>query len=621
MQLLFDIETNGFLEHVSLLHVIVLKDVKTKKRYTNLDTPIPELLDMLQKADRIIGHNIIKYDIPVLTKLHPQFKVKLERVFDTLVCSRLIWPNIGDSDNKRIQDGRLPSKLWGSQSLEAWGYRLGQMKGEYTKDFVEQMGDAYVKGSEWLEWSQDMHDYCIQDVEVTEALYELILGKNYSQQAMELEHHVAHICAKMERSGWPFDVNKAVVLYGHLAQKRDEILRQMTETFEPEVIERWSEKTGKRLKDKVVVFNPGSRKQIADRLIRKYTWKPTDYTDGGQVKIDETVLSKLEYPEAKILAEYFTLLKRVGQIAEGDNAWLKLERKGKLHGGYNPNGAVTGRATHQTPNIAQVPAVGKEYGKECRELFTVPAGFELLGVDLSGIELRLLAHYMFSFDQGKYAKIVIQGKQSEGTDVHTTNMRAFDLYLRKSAKTAIYAMLYGCAGMRMFKIADDDAREAGQVQALANLVTDKQKRAYGAGKLDLFLQRTPALKKLKEKVATMAAKGYVRGLDGRFIHVRSDHAALNSLLQGAGGCVAKQWLIEIVKAADEKEWLWNEDWSGDFVFCGWIHDEVQIGVRSGIAKDFGDLVVKAAAKAGVVLGLKVPVGAEFSIGKTWADTH
>jgi DNA polymerase-1 len=620
MKLVFDIETDGFLEHVTKLHCLVIKNVETGKVSTNLDTPIPTLLKMLQSADTIIGHNIVKFDIPVLAKLFPGFEVKRECILDTLVCSRLIWANIGDTDNKRIESGLLPGKMFARQSLEAWGYRMGKMKGEYTADFKEAMGDAYEAGMEWAEWSQEMHDYCLQDVEVTEELYKRIVAKEYSPIALALEHFVAWVCAKMERNGWPFNTEKAVMLYGLLAEKRRKILDEMQAEFEPEVIERYSDKTGKRLKDKVVIFNPGSRKQIADRLMRKYGWKPTAVTESGQVKIDETVLAGLDYPEAKKLAEYFLLDKRIGMIAEGDNAWLKLERNGKLHGGYNPNSAITGRNTHSNPNLGQVPAARSPYGKECRECFEVPPGFKLVGVDQSGIELRLLAHYMYPYDGGEYAQAVVKGKQSLGTDVHTLNMRAFGLHSRDSAKTAIYAMLYGAAGLRMFETAFEDALKVG-IDLKATYKTVAKQKSFGNQMINQFLDATPALKKLREEVKKSAERGYVVGLDGRKIWIRHEHAALNSLLQGAGACAAKQWLVEIVLEAERRGFKWSEDWTGDFCFCGWIHDEVQIAVRAEHAEEFAQLIVEAAAKAGEVLGLKVPVGAESGIGNNWADTH
>lgn len=589
MALIFDIETNGFLEDCDTVHCLVIKDIATGEVFTcHTNAGIYGGVEMLQQADLIVGHNVIKFDLPILQKIVPGFSIDPKKVLDTLVCTRLIWSNLQDTDGPLVQKGSLPQKLWGSQSLQAWGYRLMEYKGDYE--------------GPWDTFSQEMLDYCIQDVEVTHKLYERIIAKKYSEKALELEHEVAFICAKMERSGWPFNVEAAGKLYAELAGKRDAILKQMQDTFEPEVIERVSEKTGKPLKPKVIEFNPSSRKQIGDRLTRKYGWKPTEFTPNGQPKIDETTLKNLEYPEAKLLAEYFMLEKRIGQLAEGDNAWLKLERNGKLHGGYNTNGAVTGRATHQTPNLAQVPSVRSPYGSECRSLFKVQPGFALVGCDLSGLELRCLAHFTHRWDGGSYGETVINGKQSDGTDIHTVNQRAAGLPTRDSAKTFIYAFLYGAGDQKIGSIVGGGSREGKRLK-------------------EEFLKATPSLSQLRDAVGAASKRGHLLGLDGRHLHIRSEHAALNTLLQSAGALISKQWLREVVKAAEERGWKWSEDWSGDYVMCGWVHDEVQIAVREECAEEFGKMVVECAAKAGEYFSFKVPVGAEYCVGHTWADTH
>lgn len=589
MALIFDIETDGFLEDCTKIHCLVIKDTETGvvSPYA-ADSYLRHGIERLSTAEKIVGHNIIKFDLPIIKKLYPWFTYDESKVLDTLVCTRLIWSNVSDLDQALVQQEKLPSKLWGSQSLQAWGYRLTEYKGDYDGG--------------WEVFTPEMLEYCIQDVEVTHKLYEKIVEKRYSPKALELEHEVAFICAKMERSGWPFDVEAAGKLYAELAGKRDAILKQMQDTFEPEVIERVSEKTGKPLKPKVIEFNPSSRKQIGDRLTRKYGWKPTEFTPNGQPKIDETTLKNLEYPEAKLLAEYFMLEKRIGQLAEGDNAWLKLERNGKLHGGYNTNGAVTGRATHQTPNLAQVPSVRSPYGSECRSLFKVQPGFTLVGCDLSGLELRCLAHFTHRWDGGSYGETVINGKQSEGTDIHTVNQRAAGLPTRDAAKTFIYAFLYGAGDEKIGSIVGGGSKQGRSLK-------------------EAFLRSTPALSQLRNAVGAASKRGYLIGLDGRHVHVRSEHASLNTLLQSAGALISKQWLREVVKAAEERGWKWSEDWSGDYVMCGWVHDEVQIAVREEYAEEFGKMVVECAAKAGEYFSFKVPVGAEYCVGHTWADTH
>lgn len=593
MALIFDIETDGFLQDVTKIHCLVIKDTESGIVRSFLPDQTSETLKQgfkfLQEADCIIAQNGIKYDIPVIQKLYPWFTVDESKVIDTLVLSRLIYSDLRDRDGAYIETGRLPSKLWASHSLKAWGYRLGMLKGEYGE-----------QENAWETFTPEMLEYCIQDVEVTHKLYEFFLTSNYSQEAIDLEHQAAWICARMERSGWPFDKKSAAELYSKLVEERNAILKEMTETFEPIVEERWSEKTGKRLKDKVTPFNPGSRQQIADRLIKKYDWEPKDYTPSGQPKVDEEVLSRLPYPEAKTLARFFLVEKRVGQLAEGEQAWLKLERSGVIHGSINPNGAVTGRATHQAPNMAQVPTVRSPYGKECRGLFTVPSGFSMVGCDLSGLELRCLAHFMHKWDDGQYGETVINGKSEDGTDIHSVNQRAAGLPTRDNAKTFIYGYLYGAGDAKIGTIVGGSAKDGKRLR-------------------EQFLLATPALASLRRAVSTASKRGYLIGLDGRRLHIRSEHAALNTLLQSAGALISKQWLIEIDRMAQAKGLKYGFD--GDWAMLGWIHDEVQLAVREDLAEEFGEAVVEAAKAAGDHFKFKLPIGAEFKVGKNWAETH
>lgn len=580
MKLLFDIETNGFLENVTKVHCLVIKDAETNEVTTYHGASLLAGIDTLERADQLIGHNILKFDLPVIHKLYPGFVYDPSKVIDTLVCTRLIWPNVGEWDAKLVHNGKLPAKLWGSHSLKAWGYRLEKLKGEY--------GDT----SDWQEFTPEMLEYCQQDVEVTATLFDRIKAKEYAQKALDLEHEVAYICARMERSGWPFNKEKAATLYAELAGKRQIILDKMKDTFEPIVINRVSEKTGKPLKPKVIEFNPSSRQQIGDRLILKYGWKPKEYTANGQPKIDEVILKALDYPEAQDLAEYFMLEKRIGQLAEGDNAWLKLERNGIIHGSYNTNGAVTGRATHQSPNLAQVPSVRSPYGSECRSLFTVRSGFSMVGCDLSGLELRCLAHYMSKWDNGEYTEELLNG------DIHTKNQKAAGLPTRDNAKTFIYSFLYGAGDEKIGAVVGAGAREGKRLK-------------------EAFLAATPALAKLRDAVAKASSRGYLIGLDGRKLHVRSEHAALNTLLQSAGALISKQWLIEIDKTATEAGLEYGKDWS----MLGWVHDEVQIQIKGDYAEAFGQKVVTAAEKAGEFFEFRCPISAEFKVGQNWYDTH
>jgi DNA polymerase I-like protein with 3'-5' exonuclease and polymerase domains len=551
-------------------------------------------LEILRHSSIIAGHNVIKYDIPVIQKLYPWFTVDPTKVFDTLVATRLVWANIKDQDNKLLKEGKLPGKLWGSHSLAAWGYRLGNYKGDYSGG--------------WETFSQEMLDYCVQDVEVTATLYEKILSKEYAQEALDLEHQVAWLMAKQERNGFCFDMPKAAVLLSKLVQRRGELERGLKEYFGtwevrlPDFVPARDNKTlgykkGVPVKKiKQVEFNPSSRDHIADRLINLYGWKPVDFTEGGKPMVDEVVLGKLSYPPCKQLTEYLLVQKRISQLNEGGQAWMKCEKNGKIHGSINPNGAVTGRATHSYPNISQVPSSGSPYGPECRELFCVPHGWSLVGADASGLELRCLAHFMARWDGGKYAEVLLNG------DIHTENQKAAGLETRNQAKTFIYAFLYGAGDEKIGSIVGGDATHGKRLKSK-------------------FLRSLPALGKLVEAVRDAAKRGYLTGLDGRKIHVRSSHAALNTLLQGAGAVVCKTWIVEV-----ERRMLalgYKHGWDGDFAFCAFSHDEIQVAVRNDnkLIETYRQITADAMSSVADTYSFRCRLGTESKLGKDWNETH
>lgn len=598
MKLIFDIETNGLLEQVTTTHCLITRDADTNEVRIFLEKDIAEGLVFLSSADQIIGHNVVKYDLPVLEKLYG-YSVDPSKVLDTLVMARLIYPHIKDIDSGLLKKEKLPGKLFGSHSLEAWGHRLDCFKGDF-------------KGP-WDVCTQEMVDYCVQDTEVTLKLYQKLASKEYSERAIELEHGVAWLMAKQERNGFHFNKSKAAELYAALSQRRGELGRELKEFFGswtvrmPDFIPARDNKTRGYKKgvpvprEKMVEFNPSSRDHIADRLTTLYGWKPTEFTDGGKPKVDETVIGKLDYPPCKLINEYLLVEKRISQLAEGDQAWMKCERNGRIHGSVNPNGAVTGRATHAYPNISQVPASGSPYGKECRELFTVPEGWTLVGADASGLELRCLAHFMAKWDGGKYAEVLLTG------DIHTMNQEAAGLPTRNNAKTFIYAYLYGAGDEKIGSIVEPNA-------------DTERKKEIGRKLKARFLKKTPALAKLKEAVAAASKRGHLVGLDGRLLHIRSAHAALNTLLQSAGALVCKKWLVLL--EADLQSRGLKHGWGGDYAFCAWSHDEVQIACRT---EEVAALIAEAApsnvAKAGEFFSFRCPLAGEAKVGKSWADTH
>ena len=614
MAYIFDLETNGLLEQVTKVHCMVIYNEETDEDFRYVGSAVAlgvKFLNKLtQSGNKVVGHNAIKFDIPVLDKLYPDHGIDTSNVIDTLVLARLIYANIKDVDVGLMQRGRLPGKMYGSHSLEAWGYRLGEHKGDYKDWFkakCEAEGIEYTDGLEWEEFCQEMLDYNVQDTIVTAKLLQRMREKDYSQDAMDLEHGVAWLMAKQERNGFVFNEQAASELYATLVKRKAELNEQCAALFPPwevqlkDFVPKRSNKSkgwtaGEPVaRFKTVVFNPSSRDHIANRLITLYNWKPSAMTDGGKPQVDEVVLGALDYPPCVLLTEFLMVQKRISQLAEGEQAWLLLCKNGKLHGSINTNGAVTGRATHSRPNISQVPSSNSPYGHECRSLFTVPKGWSLVGADASGLELRCLAHYMAKYDGGSYGKALLEG------DIHTTNQLAAGLESRPQAKTFIYAFLYGAGDAKIGSVISGSAVQGRKLK-------------------NKFLKNLPALGRLVDAVKEVAERGYLVGLDGRRIHVRSPHAALNTLLQGAGAVICKKWLVlleEHLQAAGLKH-----GWDGDYAFCAWSHDEVQIACRTPeIASQIALIATDCVRLAGEHYKFRCPTAGEAKIGLTWNDTH
>ena len=581
MRYVFDIETDGLLDTVSKVHCLILKDIDTNEIISYVDN-WEEGVKRLEDAELIIGHNVIKYDIPVLKKLTTFNPKGLVR--DTLVCTRLIWADIKQGDFTRTN---FPTKLIGSHSLRAWGHRIGNYKDDYDGG--------------WETFSQEMWDYCIQDCNVTHTLWNKITEKNYSQQALELEHELTEIIYRQETHGFAFNKQAAGSLYADLSARKHELETELRTVFPDwEVKTPFTPKVNSKKfgyekgvpthKVKLIEFNPSSRDHVANRLQTIRGWIPKDFTNDGKPKVDEEVLSHLDYPEAKLLVEYYTLIKRLGQLGDGNQAWLKVEKNSRIHGSVNTNGAVTGRATHAYPNVAQVPANGVPYGKECRSLFIPSLGKELVGIDVSGLELRCLAHYIAKYDGGDYAEKVVHG------DIHTENQKAAGLTTRNQAKTFIYGFLYGGGAAKLGQIVGGSTKEGAKLKAR-------------------FLKALPALNTLIQKVQQASTKGYLIGLDGRRIKVRAEYAALNTLLQSAGALICKQWLIEFDHALKETGLCKHAQQ------VAWIHDEIQVEVEKGYSDEVGRIAVKSIRDAGKYFGIRCQLDGEFKVGDNWANTH
>ena len=525
--------------------------VVTRENGANVVHTTPNTLsDALRGSVSVVGHNLIGYDMPVLERLWG-ITVAPERVLDTLVLSRLYEPSKS-----------------GGHSLRNWGECLGFPKGDHT---------------DWSQLSQEMIDYCIRDVEVTEAVHQKLMQDMtcFSPNCIELEHKVQASVQQQEINGWTLDQPLARDLCATFKERMNEIEEELQQKFPPIVHERWSEKTGKQLKDKVEVFNVGSRQQIAKRL-SSLGVRFDKVTEKGNPIVDEAVLETIDLPEAKVVSEYLMLQKRYAQV----NSWLEhVKEDGRVHGRVISNGAVTGRMTHQSPNMAQVPASHSPYGHECRSCWTVPEGKKLVGFDASGLELRMLAHYMKDED---YTNEIING------DIHTANQRLAGLESRNQAKTFIYALLYGAGDEKLGSVAGGG-------------------RTTGKKLRESFLNNLPSFAALKDRVSNASSRGYLTGLDGRRLQVRSEHSALNTLLQAAGAIVMKKALVIL----DDYAKLWKLDYK----IIGNIHDEVQSEVAEKDAEKFGWLAVECLKAAGLEFNLRCPLDGEYKVGTTWADTH
>lgn len=635
--LIFDLETNGLLDAVTTIHCVSIYNTERDeyRRYYNdttgrlepADGTIEDALFELQQAEAICGHNVIAYDIPAIKKVYPAWSPH-GKVFDTLVISRLIWTDRKDRDFALHRAGKLPKDfmrkgLLGKHSLQAWGFRLGVLKGDYGET------------TDWSELTQEMVEYCEQDVRVTVSLWSLIESQNYSAEAIDLELRIAEICAAMERHGFRFNTEAATELYARLASRRYAVEEELKRIFQPFYVRAGKIRKPKRdnarlgytagaefCPIKLTEFNPGSRDHIADRLMKLHGWKPAEFTDQGKPKVDETILANLNYPEAKLLCEYLMLQKRLGQIAEGSNGWLKLARDGRIHGRVDPMGTRTGRMAHFLPNVAQVPSVRAEYGRECRELFMADDGWVLVGTDADGLELRDLAHYLHWYDGGAYAEIVLNGDKSKGTDIHTQNQKAIGLNSRDSAKTFIYALIYGAGDFKIGLIILEDMTEedrraffrrhrtkGARENALRDLGRKARKKMY---------KRFPAIEKLTNDVKRRnKVKGYLLGLDGRRLVGSSDHAALNTLLQSAGAIAMKKAIVLFVEMMEKRGWSWGRD----YAIVAMVHDEVQVTCRPEAAKDVQKLSVDAIRKAGEHFRMQCPLDGSSAVGRNWAETH
>lgn len=565
----FDIETNY--AHDTTWMVGVRGPNETAVSCRSPYATVVALQEICPQAVFLCGHNILKFDVPVLGRT---WGVDIEKSFlllDTLVLARLLDPQ------------KISYKL---KDLVKEYLGVSDQKGEF-KDF---------DGG----WTQEMEDYCLQDVNITHKLALVLLKKlkeqGFSADSIWLEHEVAKVIALQEERGFLLDTHKAILLSNEVLDEKARLKDRMEKTFEPTVVVM-------KTKTKYIPFDPGSRKQSVDRL-KRLGWVPTKFTKptpmypSGQPILDDDVLASVDalgHPVAMEIARYYKLQKISAMVT----SWITYaDDNNRIHGRVNTNGAVTGRMTHSSPNLGQIPKRDLEFGPQCRALFTVAPGYRLVGVDASGLELRMFAHYI---QDPKYTEVLISG------DIHEFNRVAAGLATRDQAKTFIYALLYGAGDKKIGSILLPEGTEEEQTRVGAKL---KAK----------FYKTLPGLDTLGIKIDTILTKRKragesqsVPGLDGRRIQIRHKHAAVNSLLQGGGAIVMKLALVLLAKDF-QKENL-------EAHFVANVHDEFQLEVKEEHVERVKELALASIVRAGVTLGIRCPLAGEAKSGGNWYETH
>ena len=606
-RIVWDLETDGLQDTATTIWCVGVQDLDTgvSELFTDYDPRKRSLavgIEIINRASEWVNHNILGFDIPVLRQLGFECR-EPSKVYDTLIASQVLYPNIRETV---CTPYKVPNKIAWSHSLEAWGYRLGLRKGAY---------------SDWSAYSPEMGRYCLRDVAVNAELDAHLrkeaerIGLDWDgglASPLRLEHEFKRYIMMQQATGFPFNRARAEALVQPLLEEKENILAALQEVFPPEtvsVVYYTEVKKIRKVKEVTTEFNPGSRKQVGERLVAA-GWEPHEFTATGLPIINEDTMREAAegHPQAVLIDRYFTVTKRIGQILEGSNAWLRLEKNGRIHGEVKTLGAVTTRVSHVRPNMSQVPRVGSYLGQESRSLFTAREGWELIGADLSGMELRCLAHYLAPMDKGEYINHVLTG------DVHTVHQEAFGLppgkEYRSIGKSGTFCLIYGGGDWKL----GWSLGSRGSVGAVTK--AGKKYRASLMHSLPALSRLTDAVKH-KRKQGNKSGKHFIRGLIGHPLYCRAEHSAINTLLQAAGATIAKTWYVLFHQTMGTLGYVYGEDYE-TYIFA---HDEIQCAARPEIASVVGEILCQTATSAGELLSTRIPVEAEYKTGFTWADTH
>jgi DNA polymerase-1 len=610
--LVFDIEANGLLDELREIYCLSIYTHESRIMRSYYDgSPHGTVLDGIEelcRAETIAGHNIIGYDIPAIKKLYG-IDLSDRNLLDTLVLTGLAYPG-DDLKQRDYQNHKVPGGMKGRRSLESWGYRLGFPKIDF---------------SDFSGLTPQMIAYCENDVLLSDRVLTLLEQKNLSPLSVDIEHKFYRCLSEMMRAGVHVDINAldrlTQILQAAQAEAADRLQKFFPPVYQPEILEtdetlqarKDSSKSPARLRRKTlqkeghVVFNPGSRQQIAARLSKDYGWEPVEFTPSGLPKVDESCLSDLPYDCIPALLEYLMVSKKLGQVATGDNSWINsIQKDGKIYGYVNHQGTVTSRCAHSHPNLGQVPRVGKPFGAECRAVFIPKPGWVLTGCDAAGLELRMLGHFTTEFDGGAFRDSVMSG------DPHTDNMKALGLTNRDLTKTWFYAWLYGATDKKLATVLGCSAKEAAAKRALF------ESRVPGLGLLKLHLEkdlvsRGQASYNLKwgKQNLCLGKRAHLLGLDGRVVPCRSPHSLLNAYNQSAGAVLVKMATV-----------LFREN-MGDLPYnmVLHVHDEFQVEHPPEIGEKVRRIARDSFVLAGEKLGLRCPMDGDPKTGKNWSETH